>query len=100
VISDSGNGLFVAASDGATRDIHIEDNWNRRQRQRRQHLRAQHLHGGRIGIVYEGNRFGPLRRGAGGKQPEGPLGRAGLRYNWIEAGNRQLDLVDAEDSPD
>jgi hypothetical protein len=99
VISDSGNGLFVAASDGATRDIHIEDNWivgNGNVGSIYEH----NTYTAAIGIVYEGNRFGPLRAGAGGNNLKDRSAGLVVRYNWIEAGNRQLDLVDAEDSPD
>jgi hypothetical protein len=97
VISDSGNGLFVAASDGATRDIHIEKNWivgNGNDGSIYEH----NTYTAAIGIVYEGNRFGPLRPGAGGNNLKDRSAGLVVRYNWIEGGNRQLDLVDAEDS--
>ena len=51
-----------------------------------------------IGIVYQYNRFGPLRAGAGGNNLKDRSAGLVVRYNWIEGGNRQLDLVDAEDS--
>jgi hypothetical protein len=97
VVSDSGNGLFIGAFDGDTRDVRIERNW---------------IHGNgivgsgfehnaytaAIGIVYEANRFGPLRAGAGGNNLKDRSAGLVVRANWIEGGNRQLDLVDAEDS--
>ena len=50
------------------------------------------------GVIYEGNRFGPLRAGADGNNLKDRSAGLVVRYNWIEGGNRQLDLVDAEDS--
>jgi hypothetical protein len=97
VISDSGNGLFVAASDGSTRDIRIERNWivgNGNVGSAFEH----NTYTAAIGIVYEGNRFGPLRAGANGNALKDRSAGLVVRYNWIESGNRQLDLVDAEDS--
>lgn len=97
VITDSGNGIFVAASDGATRDIRIERNWiygNGNDGSIYEH----NTYTAAIGITYEGNRFGPLRAGAGGNNLKDRSAGLVVRYNWIEGGNRQLDLVDAEDS--
>lgn len=97
VLTDSGNGLFVAAYDGDTRDIRIEGN---------------HIHGNgvvgsafehnaytaAIGIVYEGNRFGPPREGSVGNALKDRSAGLVVRYNWIEGGNRQLDLVEGDDT--
>ncbi|MFI5216749.1 MAG: polysaccharide-degrading enzyme [Candidatus Limnocylindria bacterium] len=97
VLSDSGNGLFIGAFDGDTQDIRIERNW----------IRGNGIVGSgfehntytaAIGIVYEANRFGPLRAGAGGNNLKDRSAGLVVRFNWIEGGNRQLDLVDAEDS--
>lgn len=97
VITDSGNGIFVAASDGATRNIRIEKSWifgNGNDGSIYEH----NTYTAAIGITYEGNRFGPLRAGAGGNNLKDRSAGLVVRYNWIEGGNRQLDLVDAEDS--
>jgi hypothetical protein len=97
VITDSANGLFVAAFDGDTQDVLIQGN---------------HIHGngnvGRafehnaytaaIGIVYEGNRFGPTRPGSVGNALKDRSAGLVVRYNWIEGGNRQLDLTEGDDS--
>ncbi len=97
VLHDCGNGLFVGASNGRTQRIIIERN---------------HIHGngivGRfyehntytaaVGIIYQFNRFGPLRDGAGGNNIKDRSAGLVVRYNWIEGGNRLLDAVDAEDS--
>ena len=97
VLSDSGNGLFVGAFDGDTRDVRIERNWifgNGNVGSAFEH----DTYTAAIGIVYEGNRFGPLRAGAGGNNLKDRSAGLVVRYNWIEGGNRELDLVDAEDS--
>jgi hypothetical protein len=97
VIADSGNGLFVSAFDGETQDIRIERN----------HILGNGIVGSgfehntytaAIGIVYEGNRFGPLRAGAGGNNLKDRSAGLVVRYNWIEGGNRQLDLVEGDDT--
>ncbi|MFN7139899.1 MAG: hypothetical protein ACK4UN_11230, partial [Limisphaerales bacterium] len=42
--------------------------------------------------------LGPLRAGCPGNNLKDRSAGLVVRYNWIEGGNRQLDLVDAEDS--
>lgn len=97
-IHDSGNGIFVASSDAvASRNILIEGNYvygngNVNSTQ------AHNAYTAAIGITYHGNRFGPLRAGALGNNVKDRSAGLVVRYNWIEGGNRQLDLVDAEDS--
>jgi|CXWL01.1.fsa_nt_gi hypothetical protein len=96
-IRDSGNGLFVAAFDGDTQDILIENNYildNGIVGSGFEH----NTYTAARGIVYQGNRFGPLRAGAGGNNLKDRSAGLVVRWNWIEGGNRQLDLVDAEDS--
>jgi len=94
VLTDAGNGLFVASQ---SRDVRIVGN---------------HIHGNGIadsfyehnsytesqGILFEGNRYGPLRAGALGNNLKDRSAGTIIRYNWIEAGNRQLDLVDSGSS--
>jgi len=46
------------------------------------------------GIIYEYNRFGSLRSGCGGNNLKDRSCGTVIRYNWIEGGNRQLDLVE------
>jgi hypothetical protein len=97
VLTDAGNGLFIGAFDGDTRDITIEDNWiygNGNVGSAYEHDTYTEA----LGIVYEGNRFGPLRPGALGNNLKDRSAGLVVRYNWIEGGNRELDLVDAEDS--
>lgn len=95
VLHDSGNGLFSGDFDGQTGDLLIERN---------------HIYGNgnvgsafhhntytsAIGIVYQFNRFGPLRAGADGNNLKDRSAGLVVRNNWIEGGNRQLDLVEAD----
>ncbi len=98
VLHDSGNGLFIGAFDGKTQNILIEKN---------------HIYGnGVVGRYYEHNaytaatnitfqynRFGPLRQGAGGNNLKDRSAGLIVRHNWIEGGNRLLDLVESYDVP-
>ncbi|WP_395751830.1 polysaccharide-degrading enzyme [Prosthecobacter sp.] len=52
------------------------------------------------GIVFEGNHFGPLRTGCLGNNLKDRSAGLVVSYNWIEGGNRQLDLVDATGNPE
>jgi len=94
ILHDSGNGLFVSH---ATRDILIERCWiydNGIENSIYEH----NTYTAAIGITYQFNRFGPLRADCGGNNLKDRSAGLMVRYNWIEGGNRQLDLVDAEDS--
>ena len=96
ILEDNGNGLFVAS---ATTDMTIEGNY---------------IYGnGNVGSIYEHNtyteakdilyqynRFGPLCGGCQGNNLKDRSSGTVIRFNWIESGNRQMDLVDAEDNPD
>ncbi|MCP3964297.1 MAG: polysaccharide-degrading enzyme [bacterium] len=95
VIHDSGNGIFSGAFDGQTRDLLIEGN----------HLFGNgnvgsafhhNTYTSAVGIAYQYNRFGALRAGADGNNLKDRSAGLVVRYNWIEDGNRQLDLVDGE----
>ncbi|MCU0231188.1 MAG: right-handed parallel beta-helix repeat-containing protein [Acidobacteria bacterium] len=97
-LHDGGNGLFVASS-GTTvsRDILIEGNYihdNGNQASAYEH----NSYTAAIGIVFQYNRYGPPTPGAAGNGLKDRSAGLVVRYNWIEGGNRQLDLVDAEDS--
>jgi hypothetical protein len=97
-IRDSGNGLFVASSDAAvSRDILVDGNYivdNGIEGSIYQH----NNYTAAIGITFQNNRFGPLRAGCPGNNLKDRSAGLVVRYNWIEGGNRQLDLVDGEDS--
>ena len=46
-------------------------------------------------ILFQFNRYGPLRLGCDGNNLKDRSKGTVIRYNWIESGNRQLDLVDS-----
>jgi len=98
ILRDSGNGLFVTSSeDEAASDILVEGNYilgNGNAGSIFEH----NVYVAGIGIVFQYNRFGPLLSGAGGNNLKDRSAGLVVRYNWIEGGNRQLDLVDGEDS--
>ena len=97
-LTDSGNGFFVASSDSvASRDILVEgcfihDNGNVGS------IFEHNLYVAGIGMTFQYNRLGPLLPGASGNNLKDRSAGLVVRYNWIEGGNRQLDLVDGEDS--
>lgn len=98
VLHDAGNGLFVASSDAdVSRDIviegnHIYDGGNVGS------IFEHNVYTAALGIRFEGNFLGRLLTGAGGNNLKDRSAGTVIRYNWIEGGNRQLDLVDGEDS--
>ncbi len=97
-LSDGGNGFMVSSTDALpSRDIlvegcHIHSNGNLGS------LFEHNVYTAAIGIVFQFNRLGPLRAGARGNNLKDRSAGLVVRYNWIEAGNRQLDLVHGEDS--
>jgi hypothetical protein len=92
VLSDSGNGLFVTL---LSSHILVEGNF---------------IHGNGIegsiyehnsytearGIVFQYNRYGPLRAECLGNNLKDRSAGTLIRHNWIEAGNRALDLVESD----
>jgi hypothetical protein len=98
VLHDSGNGLFLGSpATQPSRDMLIEgnyiyDNGNAGSAYEHNNYSAA------IGIVFQHNHFGPTRAGTSGNNLKDRSAGLVVRYNWIEGGNRQLDLVDAEDS--
>lgn len=98
ILQDSANGFFVASSDSVvSRDILVEGNYihgNGISGSAFQH----NNYTAAINITFQYNRFGPLRAGANGNALKDRSAGLVVRFNWIESGNRQLDLVDGEDS--
>lgn len=93
-IHDSGNGIFVSH---ASRNITIDGCWiydNGIEGSIYEH----NTYTAAIGMTYQYNHFGPLRASCGGNNLKDRSAGLTVRCNWIESGNRQLDLVDAEDS--
>lgn len=91
ILHDSGNGLFIAPQ---TSDVLIEKCWlydNGNVDSGYEHNSYTEA----AGITFQFNRYGPLRTGCLGNNLKDRSAGCVVRYNWIEAGNRQLDLVDA-----
>ena len=98
IIRDSANGLFIGVRGGDTQDILIEGNWiydNGVEGSVYQH----NSYTAALGIVFQYNHYGPLRADCGGNNLKDRSAGLVVRYNWLEGGNRQLDLVDGEDHP-
>lgn len=94
VLADSGNGLFISpdSQDVLIEGCHLHGNGN---------IASAYEHNAyteALGIVYQFNHFGPLRADCSGNNLKDRSAGLVVRYNWIEGGNRQLDLVDAEGS--
>lgn len=93
-LHDCGNGFFTAHDTSEIRvescriyDNGLEDSY------------YQHnVYTESAGIIFESNSIGPLRENCPGNNLKDRSSGLVVRYNWIEGGNRQLDLVDAEDS--
>jgi hypothetical protein len=98
IITDGGNGLFIGSSDtDPSRNILIEGNYiygNGNSGSAFEH----NNYTAAVGITFQYNRFGPLRAGSVGVGLKDRSAGTVVRYNWIEGGNRNLDLVDGEDS--
>ncbi|MCK6486737.1 MAG: hypothetical protein L6R48_00100 [Planctomycetes bacterium] len=97
VIRDSSNGLFSAY--GPSTDILVSGCYihsNGRSGSGFEH----NVYTESRGIVFEGNRFGPLRSGCPGNNLKDRSAGTVVRCNWIEGGNRQLDLVESADFAD
>lgn len=96
ILRDSGNGLFVSH---ASQSITVEGCWIL-ENGIENSIYEHNAYTAALGMVYQYNRFGPLRINCLGNNLKDRSAGTVVRYNWIEGGNRQLDLVDAEDSQD
>jgi hypothetical protein len=98
VLHDSGNGLFIGAYDGETKDILVEGN-RIYDNGIEGSIYEHNSYTAARGIVFQYNHYGSLRPDCGGNNLKDRSAGLVVRYNWIENGNRQLDLVDGEDTP-
>lgn len=93
-IHDNGNGIFVGSTDSyQARDILIERNhiYGNGYPSSSQYHNA---YTSAINITYQYNRM-TMPAGVQGTNLKDRSANGIYRYNWIEGGNRQLDLVDA-----
>ncbi len=91
-LHDSGNGLFSghSTSELLISGNHVYDNGNPGS------IYHHNSYTESLGIVFEYNRYGPLRSGCLGNNLKDRSAGTIIRYNWIESGNRQLDLVETD----
>ncbi|HBA83021.1 MAG TPA: hypothetical protein DCZ95_02900 [Verrucomicrobia bacterium] len=95
ILHDCGNGLFAGAAEGATSNLLVEGCYlygNGNTNSVYEHNNYTEANG----IIFQYNYFGALRAGCSGNNLKDRSAGCVVRYNWIEAGNRQLDLVDSE----
>ncbi|MDB6124686.1 MAG: hypothetical protein JWQ71_3679 [Pedosphaera sp.] len=93
-LHDSANGLYASHN---AREITIEGCWiydNGLQNSGFDHNTYTEA----SGIIFQYNHYGALKKGSGGNNLKDRSSGCVIRYNWIEGGNRELDLVDAEGS--
>jgi hypothetical protein len=92
VLTDCGNGLFASYE---TSELTLRGNFihlNGIEDSIYEHNTYTECRG----ILFEYNRYGPLRPGCGGNNLKDRSSGTVIRYNWIEGGNRQLDLVETD----
>lgn len=99
ILQGSANGLFIAsATSSVSRNILVEHNQiygNGRPGSAYEH----NIYTSALGIVFQFNYLGPPRAGSIANNLKDRSAGLVVRYNWIEGGNRQLDLVDAYGLP-
>jgi hypothetical protein len=96
ILRDSGNGLFVSSAEpNVSRTILIDGNYIY-DNGISNSLYEHNTYTEALAITYQFNRFGPLRAGALGNNLKDRSAGLVVRYNWIEGGNRQLDLVETD----
>lgn len=98
ILHDCGNGIFIGPGAGIpSSDFLIEGNsiYDNSMVGR---IFEHNTYTAARRITYQYNWFGPTKSGAGGNNLKDRSAGLVVRYNWIEGGNRQLDLVDAEDN--
>lgn len=89
-LHDSSNGFFIASS---TNDALLEGSYihgNGLEGNIYVHNNYTSAHG----LTFQFNHYGPLRAGCSGNNLKDRSAGTVVRYNWIESGNRQLDLVE------
>ncbi len=92
VFHDCGNGFFSASqsTDVLVEACYYDDNGIENS------IYEHNNYTESKGIVFQYNRLGPLREHCGGNNLKDRSSGCVIRYNWIEGGNRQLDLVQTD----
>ena len=98
ILRDSGNGMFIAPGySNPSGNILIEKNsiyGNGNVGSSQEH----NVYSEALNITYQFNKFGQLKTGADGQNLKDRSAGLVVRYNWIEGGSRDLDLVDSNNS--
>lgn len=91
-LHDAGNGLFSGHQTAQLRIVgnHIHGNGNPGS------IYEHNSYTESKGILFEGNHYGPLCDDCRGNNLKDRSAGTVVRYNWIEGGNRQLDLVESD----
>jgi len=89
--TDCGNGLFCANSSSDIVVEYCSIHGNGYEGSIYEHNNYTEA----FGILFQFNHFGSLRDGCPGNNLKDRSAGTIVRYNWIENGNRQLDLVDS-----
>lgn len=92
-LHDSGNGIITApaTTDLTVRSCHLFGNGVENS------LYEHNAYISALRVTFEYNRFGPLRAGCRGNNFKDRSAGLRFRCNWVEGGNRCLDLVDSAD---
>jgi len=92
ILRDSANGLFtghgsadVLVTGNSVYDNGIEES-----------IYQHNSYTESFGIVFQYNHYGPLRGGCGGNNLKDRSAGTVIRYNWLESGSRELDLVESD----
>ncbi|MFH1709062.1 MAG: right-handed parallel beta-helix repeat-containing protein [Planctomycetota bacterium] len=93
VVTDCANGLFTAYQ---SKNVLIESNCVYGNGSVG-NIFVHNIYTESQGIVFQYNRLGALRAGANGNNLKDRSIGTVVRYNWIEGGNRQLDLTNVDD---
>jgi hypothetical protein len=92
LIHGCGNGIFASSgtSDVLIAGNYVHDNGNVGS------IYEHNSYTESLGITFEFNHYGPLCAGCDGNNLKDRSAGTVIRYNWLEAGNRQLDLVESD----
>ncbi|MCC6586479.1 MAG: right-handed parallel beta-helix repeat-containing protein [Bryobacterales bacterium] len=98
ILRDSGSGMFVGPGyTNPSGNILIEKNsiyGNGNAGSSQEH----NVYSEALNITYQYNKFGALKTGADGQNLKDRSAGLVIRYNWIEGGSRDLDLVDSSNA--
>ncbi|MCC6588995.1 MAG: right-handed parallel beta-helix repeat-containing protein [Bryobacterales bacterium] len=90
ILTDNGNGMFVGNGKNVTLEkSYIYDNGYPNDDDQHHNVYLQSA-----GMLVRYNRFGPLKKGSQGNNIKDRSAGLVIANNWIEGGNRHLDLVD------